>query len=45
MIFGGIIVGLGGSLDNGVEGEGWCNLDEWNMEDFGGHARLQLVFV
>lgn len=34
----GIILRLGMSLYHSMELEIWNDLDEWNVEDFGGHA-------
>ena len=38
VVFGGIVVWLWGSLDDGVELEGWSYLDEGDVEDFCGHS-------
>lgn len=38
MVFGGIVSGFGGSLDDRVELEGGRYEDEGDVKDFGGHA-------
>ena len=38
MVFGRIVGGLGCPLDDGVESEAGCYLDEGDVEDFGRHA-------
>ena len=35
MVFGGVIVGSGVPLNDGVEIEGWSNLDQGDVEDLG----------
>lgn len=44
MVFGGVVGGFGGSLDDGVEGEGGGDEDEGDVEDFGGHAGIIVSF-
>lgn len=41
MVFGSIVVGLGGSLDNRVKVEAWRDLNQGDMEDLGGHAERE----
>ncbi len=38
VVFGSIVVGLGGSLDDGVKFEGWCYKDKGDVKDFRGHS-------
>ena len=44
VVFAGIVVWFGCSLDDGSQGEGWCSLDEGDVEDFGGHSGTVSAF-
>lgn len=48
VVFGGIVIEFWSSLDDGVEFEGRCYLNQWDVEYFGGHpgrssASLMLI--
>ena len=43
VVFGGIVVGLRGSLDDGVQFEGGGDGDERDVEDFGRHPARKLA--
>jgi hypothetical protein len=44
VVFRGVVIGFGGSLDNGVEGEGGGDEDEGDVEDFRGQAGMIVSF-